>query len=107
MKATSGVLQYYETDNFYIGGEKERYKILSLGKTTAHTVSRFLKIGTEFATKDKDMFYHRGRDYGGFWYDEHDRFENYKVHFNRKPPKWYGLDGSPEYTIIKIRAVNV
>ena len=107
MKVTSGKLHYYESDNFYIAGENQRYKILSIGATTAKTVNVFFKVGNEFSTKDKDMKYSRGSKNGGFWYDNNDRFENYYLHLNRNPPKWYGIVASPEYTIIKIRAVNV
>ena len=106
MKLTSGASYYYECNNFYIAGEKELYKIVSIGTATANTARYFLIVGHRFATRDKDVNLKCGANYNGFWYHSTMCTSYLYVAFNKKTPIWYRITGSVEYTEIKIRPVE-
>ncbi|KAI0243156.1 Angiopoietin-1 [Lamellibrachia satsuma] len=106
MKLTSGVLHYLEYNDFYIGDEKERYKIANIGTATAKTVSYYIYKGHTFFTRDKDTSRKLGATYNGFWYHPTSTSYNY-VLLNRNVPSWTGISGSVAYTEIKIRPIEV
>ena len=105
MKLTSGVLHYLEYNDFYIGDEKERYKIANIGTATAKTVSYYIYKGHTFFTRDKDTSRKLGATYNGFWYHPTSTSYNY-VLVNRNVPSWTGISGSVAYTEIKIRPIE-
>ena len=103
MKLKAGASYYYESNDFYIAGEKERYQIVSIGTVTVHTASYYIAKGQQFATRDKDLSYKCGSNYNGFWYSGSSC--SY-ARFNQNAPYWYRISGSVDYTEIKIRPVE-
>ena len=106
MTLKSGGSHYYQTDNFYIAGESELYKIVSIGSVIATTVNRnyFFKTGLIFATFDKDLKEHFGRTTNGFWYISG---QWSYVRFNKKEPHWTSVSTGPvDHTEIKIRPLT-
>ncbi|KAK2151572.1 hypothetical protein NP493_2601g00004 [Ridgeia piscesae] len=103
MTTATGASYYYQSDNFYIAGEKERYKIVSIGSATAKNVRSgdFFIAGHMFATPDKDVANKCGATHNGFWCGSHVR-----VLFNRNPPYWANVAGTAVHTEIKIRPLN-
>ena len=65
---STGAVVYVETGDFSIGDEKQRYKIMSIGRVVMKTTSNLLKKDQVFAAQDKDQKFKCGMRYNGFWY---------------------------------------
>ena len=102
--STAGSVYYYQTDNFYIAAEKERYKIVSIGSTTARNIGsdNFVSAGQIFATREKDVAKPYGAYYNGFWYSNVAH-----VRVNSNVPRMSGTSGTIDHTEIKIRPLTV
>ena len=110
MTIGSGVSYYYQRDNFYIAGEKERYKIRSVGSATAFNVgpsNHFLVAGHMFATPEKDVASKCGASFNGFWYAASHCASYAYVPFNHNPPSWRSSSYFAVHTEIKIRPLSV
>ena len=106
MTLTTGASYYYQSDNFYIAGEKERYKIVRIGSPTAKNVGTnyFFVAGHIFATPDKDVAGKCAKIYNGFWCATS---RCSYVGFNSNQPNWVGVSSDAVHTEIKIRPLNV
>ena len=104
MKLKAGKSYYSESNDFYIAGEKELYKIVGIGSRTATSVSAsyYIAIGQQFATRDKDVNLKCGANYNGFWYHPSKCTTYAYVRFNNKLPVWTSISSGVEYTEIKI-----
>ena len=109
MLLTTGASYYYQSDNFYIAAEKERYKIVSIGSITARNVgsSYYFVAGHVFATPGKDVASKCGAAYNGFWYAASKCTSYAYLRFNHMLPYWVSVGGTAVHTEIKIRPLNV
>ena len=107
MTLPTGASYYYQSDLFYIAGEKERYKIVSVGSTTAQNGGYFVTVGHVFATPDKDLTGKCGAAYNGFWYAASSCSSYAHVGFNRNVPYWTKVGDTAVHTEIKIRPIHV
>ena len=85
--------------------------LVSIGKKMAGNVNYFLKVGSIFATPDKDQKYKCGTRYNGFWYYENSNSApngcNF-VRFNANGiPLLHPVSGNTELTEMKIRLQDV
>ena len=111
LKLNSGVHYYSEYKDFHIADESRQYMLVSIGKKTAGNVNYFLKVGSIFATPDKDQKYKCGARYNGFWYYENSNSAPNGcslVRFNADGISlWHPVAGNTELTEMKIRLQGV
>ena len=109
-KLATGLSNYAEYNNFYIGDESQSYRILSIGAATAKSNNYFLKNGTFFATADRDQKYLCDARYNGFWYYENKAAGNVgcgQMTLNSDPPYWRGITPLFVLTEMKIRPIRM
>ena len=109
-KLYTGGVVYVETDDFYIGDEKQQYKIMSIGRVVTKTTSNLLKKDQVFATQDKDEKFKCGMRYNGFWYYVRvgSSYTSCSLMtLNSNTPYWIGKSRTIVHTEMMIRPVDM